>query len=39
MVQTGGARGKFFWYVALVCAPSFITALSMREPRRASMKA
>ena len=36
--KRAGHESTFFWYVALVCGVSFMTALSMREPRRVSMK-
>lgn len=32
-----GHEQVFFWYVAVICGTSFLTALLMREPRRASM--
>lgn len=32
-----GHESLFFWYVALICGISFVTALLMREPRRADM--
>lgn len=36
--KRAGHEATFFWYVALVCAASLLAALSMGEPRRASMK-
>ena len=32
-----GHEAYFYWYVALVCAVSFVTALLMVEPRRVTM--
>lgn len=32
-----GNESLYFWYVAAVCGVSFVTALMMREPKRASM--
>lgn len=37
LLKQMGHEGLFFWYVAAVCAASFLTALMMREPRRESM--
>ncbi|MFA6115547.1 MAG: MFS transporter [Sphingomonas sp.] len=34
-LKQAGHEDLFGWYVAAVCAVSFLTALSMREPRRA----
>jgi MFS family permease len=39
LFKQGAHERLFFWYVALVCAVSFVTALLMREPRRADMMA
>ncbi|MEO7680977.1 MAG: MFS transporter [Sphingomonas sp.] len=33
-LKQAGHEGWFGWYVAAVCAVSFVTALTMREPRR-----
>lgn len=33
-LKQAGHEGWFAWYVAAVCAVSFVTALTMREPRR-----
>jgi MFS family permease len=33
-LKQAGHEGWFGWYVASVCAVSFVTALTMREPRR-----
>lgn len=35
--KQAGHESWFYWYVALICATSFLTALKMREPRRADM--
>lgn len=32
-----GKESLYFWYVAVICGVSFVTALMMREPKRASM--
>lgn len=37
LFKQAGHEQLYFWYVALICAVSFVTALLMREPRRASM--
>jgi len=33
-LKQAGHEGWFPWYVATICAVSFFTALTMREPRR-----
>jgi MHS family alpha-ketoglutarate permease-like MFS transporter len=35
--KSAGHESYFFWYVAAICGVAFVTALFMREPRRASM--
>jgi MFS transporter, MHS family, alpha-ketoglutarate permease len=35
--KKAGHESYFYWYVAVVASMSFLTALFMREPRRASM--
>jgi MHS family alpha-ketoglutarate permease-like MFS transporter len=35
--KSAGHESSFFWYVAVMCGVAFVTALFMREPRRASM--
>jgi MHS family alpha-ketoglutarate permease-like MFS transporter len=37
--KRAGDESHYFWYVAAICCVSFVTALCMREPRRASMAA
>ncbi len=37
LCKQAGQEQIYFWYVALICGISFVTALFMREPRRASM--
>jgi len=36
--KQAGHEPRFFWYIALLCAGSFVTALAMAEPRRVTMK-
>jgi MHS family alpha-ketoglutarate permease-like MFS transporter len=36
--KQAGHEARFFWYVALMCACAFVTAFSMREPRRVTMR-
>jgi MHS family alpha-ketoglutarate permease-like MFS transporter len=36
--KQAGHEPRCFWYIAFLCAVSFVTALAMAEPRRASMK-
>lgn len=36
--KRAGFEEAYFWYVALICGISFVTACPMREPRRASMQ-
>jgi MFS family permease len=36
--KQAGHEPRFFWYVALMCACAFVTALFMREPRRVTMR-
>lgn len=37
LFKQAGNESFYYWYVASICAVSFITALAMREPRRESM--
>lgn len=37
LCKQAGYEQVYFWYVAAICAVAFVTALLMREPRRASM--
>lgn len=37
LCKRAGHEQAYFWYVAAICGVAFITALFMREPRRASM--
>jgi MHS family alpha-ketoglutarate permease-like MFS transporter len=37
LFKQAGQEQLYFWYVALICGSAFVTALFMREPRRASM--
>lgn len=37
LLKQMGREDAFYWYVAAVCAVSFLTALKMREPRRENM--
>jgi MFS transporter, MHS family, alpha-ketoglutarate permease len=36
--KRAGHEPYFYWYVAIVCGISFMTALLMREPRRVTMQ-
>jgi MHS family alpha-ketoglutarate permease-like MFS transporter len=36
--KSAGHDPYFYWYVAIVCTVSFLTALVMRGPRRVTMR-